>query len=163
MNIGDTVIYKGKVTDIKENSVLTVALAGDFREHWFDMSQLEVETPPAPEGSVASTTSATEITHPAAGQVDSTKTAADPNYQTALKIVMGKGYSEDAAKKIIAQVGTGPILAEEAGTPGTPHPAPGAGASHPGAALHADASDEQLAEAGKKEHTKASEHSKPRG
>lgn len=122
MQIGDTVILRAKVTDIKEADgvVLTVALSGDFREHWFSMKELEVEAPPPVEGS--GTTSATGLLpKPESGQTHPTPPTSgaavpsqenDPRYAAALDLVKKHGYSDEAAKKIVDQTGVEAILSQ---------------------------------------------------
>jgi hypothetical protein len=107
MKIGDVVIYRGVVTDIVGGSVLTRS-SFDEREHWFGQDHLEVVGSPAE--------SLAEIVPETAGDnlVQGAPTQTSDAIEKAVAIVISKGYSEEAARKIVNQIGSAVILKEEA-------------------------------------------------
>lgn len=120
MKKGDIVTYRGEVLETFENgSVLTKSLTPDGREYSFLAHHLSTETSsaPAPEHVVATT-----LERPEAPTVVQTS----EEVEQAVAIVKGKGYSEEAARKIVHQVGAAIILKSEAAEKEllAKHPAP---------------------------------------
>jgi hypothetical protein len=117
MKIGDQVHYIGTVRDIVGGSALTQH--DDGREYWFQIQHLKVtattEEPPAPELPVA--------------QLE------DPEVEQAIAKVMTHGYTREAAKAIVRQVGTTVILHEKESASEAPQ---SAGTEKPGLPSAAD-------------------------
>lgn len=105
MKIGDTVVYRGIVTDIIGGSVLTRS-AFDEREHWFIQDHLKIETAAAeplaePLAEAMGTSGATSVVQ------------TSDEIEKAVGIVKAHGYSEEAAREIVSQIGPEVIVKED--------------------------------------------------
>lgn len=102
MEIGDQVVVTGTVRDVVNvpevaNGGNVLVVTDDGREYWFLVQHVQLQP-----------TAGAELTA-ATAQVEKAESS-DPNYQNAVNQVMSKGYTEDQAKAIVAQIGVDAAL-----------------------------------------------------